>query len=248
MSAPTASRGLRRYGHSKDHRPDLPQVVIGLAVTKEGIPVRVWSWPGNTSDTSVLPEVRDGMRDWKLGRVVTVAGRGFSSNANLDYLRKGGGQPVAGERMRDKAGDAAEALSRQGRFTVAGDRLHVKEAKIDSTPGVRRIICALAAEAAKDKATRDQAVASVTAELERIAKARAKATTELKSATTAKAKSRLEGELAGHTRAECALRDHVTFKRWLRQTSTGRLVIDKAAIAAEEKRAASTCSQRPTST
>jgi hypothetical protein len=82
-------------------------------VTKEGIWVRVWSWPGNTSDTSVLPEVRDGMRDWKLGRVVTVAGRGFSSNANPACLRKGGGQPVAGERMRDKAGDAAEALSRQ---------------------------------------------------------------------------------------------------------------------------------------
>ena len=56
------------------------------------------------------------------------------------------------------------------------------------------------------------------------------------------------GELAGHTRAECALHDHVTFKRWLRQTSTGRLVTDKAAIAAEEKQAASTCSQRPTST
>ena len=245
---PDGEPGFRRYGHSKDHRPDLPQVVIGLAVTKEGIPVRVWSWPGNTSDTSVLPEVRDGMRDWKLGRVVTVVDRGFSSNANPACLRKGGGQPVAGERMRDKAGDAAEALSRQGRFTVVNDHLHVKEAKIDSTPGVRWIICFNTAEAAKDKATRDQAVASVTAELERIAKARAKATTELKSATTAKATSRLEGELAGHTRAECALRDHVTFKRWLRQTSTGRLVIDRAAIAAEEKRAASTCSQRPTST
>ena len=232
---PDGEPGFRRYGHSKDHRPDLPQVVIGLAVTKEGIPVRVWSWPGNTSDTSVLPEVRDGMRDWKLGRVVTVVDRGFSSNANLDYLRKGGGQWIAGERMRDKAGDAAEALSRQGRFTVVNDHLHVKEAKIDSTPGVRWIICFNTAEAAKDKATRDQAVASVTAELERIAKARAKATTELKSATTAKATSRLEGELAGHTRAECALRDHVTFKRWLRQTSTGRLVTGKAAIAAEEK-------------
>ncbi|MGI8726965.1 MAG: IS1634 family transposase, partial [Solirubrobacterales bacterium] len=36
---------IRRYGHSKDHRPDRPQVVIGLAVTREGIPVRVWTWP-----------------------------------------------------------------------------------------------------------------------------------------------------------------------------------------------------------
>ncbi len=40
--------GFRRYGHSKDHRPDLPQIVIGLAVTREGIPVRCWCWPGNT--------------------------------------------------------------------------------------------------------------------------------------------------------------------------------------------------------
>ncbi len=47
-------RSLRRLGHSKDHRPDLPQVVIGLAVTREGIPVRVWVWPGNTNDQSVL--------------------------------------------------------------------------------------------------------------------------------------------------------------------------------------------------
>lgn len=112
---PQGRPGFRRYGHSKDHRPDLPQVIIGLAVTKEGIPVRVWCWPGNTSDVSVLPEVRDGMRDWRLGRVVTVVDRGFSSNANLDYLRRGGGGWIAGERMRDGAGDAAAALSRQGR-------------------------------------------------------------------------------------------------------------------------------------
>ena len=45
--------------------PDLPQVVIGLAVTREGIPVRVWCWPGNTNDQTVLPEVKDGLRGWR---------------------------------------------------------------------------------------------------------------------------------------------------------------------------------------
>ena len=227
--------GFRRYGHSKDHRPDLPQVIIGLAVTKEGIPVRVWCWPGNTSDVSVLPEVRDGMRDWKLGRVVTVVDRGFSSNANLDYLRRGGGGWIAGERMRDGAGDAAEALSRQGRFTIVNDHLRVKEVQIASTPGVRWIVCHNVAEAVKDKATRDEAITRLEADLARIAHARATATASLKSATSTKARARLDAELAGHTRTECALRDHVTLKRWLRQTSAGRLVIDKAAIAAEEK-------------
>jgi hypothetical protein len=60
--------GFRRFGHSKDHRPDLPQIVIGLAVTREGIPVRCWCWPGNSNDQQVLAEVRDDLRDWKLGR------------------------------------------------------------------------------------------------------------------------------------------------------------------------------------
>jgi hypothetical protein len=56
--APSEERpegGLRRYGHSKDSRSDLPQIVIGLAVTREGIPVRCWVWPGNTADVAVLP-------------------------------------------------------------------------------------------------------------------------------------------------------------------------------------------------
>jgi transposase len=83
--------GLRRYGHSKDHRADLPQIVIGLAVTREGIPVRVWVWPGNAGDHQVLPQVKDDLRGWRLGRVVTVVDRGFSSEQNLAYLRRARG-------------------------------------------------------------------------------------------------------------------------------------------------------------
>ena len=113
--------GFRRYGHSKDHRPDLPQIVIGLAVTREGIPVRCWCWPGNTNDQQVLPEVKDAMRDWRLGRVVTVVDRGFSSADNLDYLRRAGGHFIAGERMRSGAPLVEQALSRQGRY-AAGAR------------------------------------------------------------------------------------------------------------------------------
>src|SRR3954454_18740228 len=64
---------FRRFGHAKDHRGDLPQIVIGLAVTREGIPVRCWCWPGNSNDQQLLSEVRDDMRDWKLGRVITVS-------------------------------------------------------------------------------------------------------------------------------------------------------------------------------
>ncbi|GAA2559906.1 IS1634 family transposase [Pseudonocardia hydrocarbonoxydans] len=82
-----ATPGFRRYGHSKDHRRDLPQIVIGLAVTREGIPVRCWCWPGNTSDQAILPEVRDGLRGWRLGRVVTVVERGFRDLKSTIELR-----------------------------------------------------------------------------------------------------------------------------------------------------------------
>jgi len=116
---PTGEHGepaFRAYGHSKDHRADLPQVVIGLAVTREGIPVRVWVWPGNTNDMSVISEVKDDLRGWRLGRVVTVVDRGFSSDENLRYLTRAGGHWIAGERMRDGSPDAQAALSRQGRY------------------------------------------------------------------------------------------------------------------------------------
>lgn len=118
---------FRRYGHSKDHRDDLPQVVIGLAVTKEGIPVRVWCWPGNTNDQAILPKVKDDIRNWRLGRIVTVVDRGFSSADNLAYLRRGGGHFIAGMRMRDGNPLTSQVLSRQGRYQQVRDNLRVKE-------------------------------------------------------------------------------------------------------------------------
>jgi len=133
--------GLRRYGHSKDSRSDLPQIVIGLAVTREGIPVRCWVWPGNTADVAVLPEVKDDLRGWRLGRVVTVVDRGFSSKSNLEYLRRAGGHWIAGERMRDGNAQAQAALSRQGRYRAVRDNLRVKEVTLDDNSGVRWIVC-----------------------------------------------------------------------------------------------------------
>jgi hypothetical protein len=220
--------GFRRYGHSKDHRPDLPQIVIGLAVTKEGIPVRCWCWPGNTNDQAVLPEVRDGMRDWRLGRVVTIVDRGLSSEANLDYLTRAGGHYIAGERMRTGAPLVEQALSRQGRYSTVADNLRVKEVRLDGAPGRRWIICHNPDEAEREKATRDAALQRLGAELDRITAMRARASTKRgtkKSAT----------EQAAHVKAECALRDHPTLGRWLRQQPSGRLVIDRAKVAAEAR-------------
>src|SRR4051794_11152334 len=196
---------FRAYGHSKDHRPDLPQVVIGLAVTREGIPVRVWVWPGNTNDMSVVKQVKDDLRGWRLGRVVTVVDRGFSSDENLRYLTRAGGHWIAGEKMRDGAPDAQAALSRQGRYQTVRDNLKVKEVRVGEGDAAQRfIVCHNPAEAERDKTTRDETIARLQAELDRIQAARAKA-------KNPKASD-------AHRRAECALRDHPSLGRYLRQT------------------------------
>ncbi|WSG43828.1 hypothetical protein OHA72_09930 [Dactylosporangium sp. NBC_01737] len=220
---------LRRFGKSKDHRPDLPQVVIGLAVTREGIPVRCWVWPGNTTDAAVIPQVKDDLRGWKLGRVVTVVDRGFSSDANLAYLARAGGGWIAGERMRDGSPDAAAALARQGRYQIVRDNLRVKEVAVDATPGKRWIICHNPDEAERDQRTRDKHLARIEAELARIAEARTKART----------KAARAGRIADeepHRKAECALRDHPTLGRYLRQQANGRLVVNRAKVAEDHPR------------
>ncbi|WP_158855013.1 IS1634 family transposase, partial [Saccharothrix deserti] len=87
----TDTGGFRVFGKSKDHREDLPQVIVGMAVTREGIPVRCWSWPGNTADTALIRQVRDDLREWSLARIVWVADRGFASQTNRRHLQQGGG-------------------------------------------------------------------------------------------------------------------------------------------------------------
>jgi hypothetical protein len=74
---------------------------------------------------AVLPQVKDDLRAWRLGRVVTVVGRGFSSAANLGYLRRAGGHFIAGERMRAGTPHVEEVLARQGRYRAVRDNLRV---------------------------------------------------------------------------------------------------------------------------
>jgi transposase len=223
-----ALEGFRRYGKSKDHRDDLPQIVIGLAVTRTGIPVRVWCWPGNTQDQTVLAEVKDDLRAWKLGRVITVVDRGFSAADNLAYLRRAGGHYIAGMRMRDGGDLVQAALSRQGRYQQVRDNLRVKEVRLDGTDQ-RWVICLNPDQAQRDQAKRDEAIGRIQAELDRIRAQRDRHRTR-QLADKARRKTQ-----AAHVRAECALRDHPTLGRWLRQQPNGRLTIDRAKVKAEAR-------------
>jgi transposase len=148
---------FRTWGKSKDHRDDLPQVVIGMAVTRDGVPVRVWCWPGSTSDSALIRQVKDDMRDWCLSKVVWVADRGFSSAENRRYLRKGGGSYIIGEKLRSGSAEAAAALSRQGRYKDIAQNLKVKEVRIAEDE--RFVICFNPEAAERDAALRAKMIA-----------------------------------------------------------------------------------------
>ena len=210
-----ADKGFRAYsGHSKDHRSDLPQVVIGLAVTREGIPIRVWTLPGNTSDQVLIRRVKDDLRAWKLGRVVWVTDRGFNSATNRRYLQRAGGHYITGEKLRSESAEAKAALARQGRYQVVAGNLEVKEVVLDE--GVMRdrfVVCRNPAEAVRDAAVRERLVGQL--------------------------EEALAGsdELAPAARAKlaCDLRGKPTNRRFLRTTAAGLLRIDRAAVVADAK-------------
>ena len=128
-----------RYGHFKDHRPDLPQILIGLAVTKEGIPVRVvlarqHRRPDDPAARQTRhPRLAAGPDHHRRGPRVGQRGQ-------PGLLRRGGGHFIAGMRMRDGDPLVEQVLSRQGRDQHVKENLRVKEVHVDDTD-VRFIIC-----------------------------------------------------------------------------------------------------------
>ena len=201
--------GFRTYGKSKDSRDDLPQIVIGMAVTRDGIPVRVWCWPGNTNDQALIRQVKDDMRDWTLSRIVWVADRGFSSDANRRYLRQGEHAYIIGEKLRSDSPEIRAALSRQGRYTDIAENMRVKEVRVSDTE--RFVICHN-----PDAATRDAHIrAQLIAQLEEL----------IAGSDTLPVMKR--GELRGKISTKPGLH------RYLRVTPGGLLRIDKAKIKSE---------------
>lgn len=153
--------GFRTWGKSKDSREDLPQVVIGMAVTRDGIPVRVWSWPGNTSDSALIRQVRADMREWNLSRIIYAADRGFTSRENRRELMSGGDGYILGEKLRSGSAEAAAALSRPGRYQQVRHNLLVKEVNLRAITGSleRFIVCFNPDQAQRDAHTRQAMVA-----------------------------------------------------------------------------------------
>src|SRR3990172_2470935 len=118
---------LRERGHSKESRDENTQVIVGLALTRDGLPVRSWVFPGNTMDATTVAQVKEELRGWKLGRAVFVGDAGMDSAANRRELTKGLGHYILAMPIGKLKEVQEEGLARPGRFHRVTESLEGKE-------------------------------------------------------------------------------------------------------------------------
>jgi len=163
---------LGEHGYSKDYRPDLNQMILGLVVDGEGRPICTEMWPGNTADVTTLLPVVDRLRDrFGVDRVCVVADRGMISAATIAGLEERKLEYVLGARERSDAIVKRIVLANDDPFVPllierkAGQtQLFIKQVKVE---GERYVVCRNEAEAEKDRGDREAIVAALEAQLKK---------------------------------------------------------------------------------
>jgi arginine repressor len=149
----------RKHGYSRDYRPDLPQLVLGVAVDRKGWPVSWEVFPGNTADPAAFAAMITKMRQrFRISRVVVVADRGMMGKKSLELLatEKAPYDYILGCRMRKQKEIGTEVLTRAGRYQDVAENLKVKEVVVGDN---RYIVCLNEEEERKDEAARQAILA-----------------------------------------------------------------------------------------
>jgi transposase len=204
---------LRKRGHHKEGRDGNPQVVVGLALTREGLPVRSWVFPGNTADVTTIHHLKDDLRGWRLHRCVFVGDSGMFSEANRQRLSRALGRYILAVPRRKVTEVSLEVLTRAGRYRNVAHNLRVKEVWVGEGERRRRyVVCHNPDEAAREQAHRTRLLELVRAELET-----------------------LDVRQADHPKKACELMASRRFGRYLQMDARGRLGLNMTKVAAEAK-------------
>ena len=200
---------LGRYGHSKDHRPDEKQLILGAVLDGDGRPICCELWPGNTTDvTTLLPVVERLRRKFNIRKICIVADRGMMSQETIEELEQQGWPYILGARMRRQTEVREQVLADTGRFRVVYGRrqqasdpapLKVKEVRIE---GRRYVVCVNEEEVVSDRARREAI---------------------------------LEGLREQLQRGDKSLVGNKGYRRYLKVEGQGHFVVDEAKIAAEAR-------------
>jgi hypothetical protein len=213
--APESWRGLsfaplRKRGHSKEGRDNDPQVIVALAVTRDGMPVRSWVLPGDTADVTTVQRIKEDLRQMRLGRALFVGDAGLYAKANLAELSRGAGRYILATPIGRVKEIKDEVLSRPGRYAAITPNLRAKEVIVGEGERRRRyILCLNAEEAAREKRHRDEILDLVRLELDRLA--------------------------GDHPKAACRLVASKRFGPYLSLDAEGRPYIDRAKVRRAEQ-------------
>lgn len=203
--APAVEGARRKRGKNKEGRDNSPQVVVALAVTREGLPVRSWIFPGNTVDVTTIKTVREDLKSWKLSRILFVGDAGCYSAANLKTLSSGGGRYLLATPLRTLKELHEEVLSRPGRYKQLNEKLEVKEVVVGEGEARRRyFLCRNQREAERARRHRVLLLRLLRAKL-----------------------AELEPqEKSDHSKKVCTLLTSKRFGRYLSKEKSGRVFLD----------------------
>jgi len=200
--------GLRKRGHSKDHRSDLPQVIVGMAINRDGYPIRHWVFPGNTTDVTTVARVVKDLGALRPRQFVFVGDRGMVSKRNIDFLESRRLKYILAVKGRSDP-LASEAVSQKGRFIKVKESLWVKEKILeDEARRMRYILCYNPKGAKRDQKRRERALTFIEEEL---------------------------SHSPGLTKSKAKLLTHRTYGRYLKLSKNGNIRLDKAKLRTEAR-------------
>jgi hypothetical protein len=206
----------QRSKSSKNKRSDVPQIVVGMAMTRDGLPVRSWVFRGDTVDVKTVEKVRADLRGWKLTRSVFVGDAGMVSEKNLRALSAGGGKYILCMPIKRGNAISEDVISRAGRFKKVADNLFVKQVVVGDGERRRRyVVCYNPDEASRQAKHREAILEELRAALPGLNAA--------------------SEDMEGHTKHACELRASERYGKYLVQDERGKLALDPVRVKQAER-------------
>lgn len=210
-----SGKAIRKRGKGKGGHDGVPQLVIGLVMTRDGYPVRHWVFPGNTVDVNTVATVKADLKGWKLTRCVFVGDAGMVSEENLKVLAESGGKYIVCVSTGGNDEVHNQVLTHPGRFKEVAENLRVKEVVLGEGERRKRyVLCFNPKEAERQKKHREEILAELEAEIVSL-------------------KYQEGGE--GPSRRICTLRSSRRYGKYLRFKGQ-KLEINRGKVVEEEKR------------
>jgi len=198
--------GLRQYGRPKDGRISHRQIVVGMAVDPDGLPLLSQTFPGNTVDVTTIAPVVKRLKEMKVEEIVFVSDRGTVSEDNLRAIHQAGLHYIVGLKLRQAKDLRPVIVQDSSPYQVVRENLLAKKLV---HKGRSLVVCYSPLSAERDVKMRGRALERLNEKLAKVKTAR------------------------DHQQAEAEILKHQLFRRWVERDDSGALVLSREKVAAE---------------